>query len=138
PSGVRPASTMNSLQSRHQNVILNRRSNFRCATLRSPTLVGEVPMRKLVALVPALAFALGCSAGAPPPPLTVTFGPITVPAGTEKTQCVVKRLHNDGQVHVGSIHNVLGDASHHMIVYRVGDTVEQPQPFDCVPFRDTL
>jgi hypothetical protein len=41
-------------------------------------------------------------------------------------------------MHVGSIHNVLGPASHHMIVYRVSDTVEQLTPFDCQPFADTL
>ena len=69
---------------------------------------------------------------------TMQFGPITVPGKTERTQCVVKRLGNVGPVHIGNFHNVLGDASHHMIVYRVNDTVEQPTPFDCQPFTDTL
>ncbi len=69
---------------------------------------------------------------------TVSFGPVTVPAGVEKTQCVVKRLGNPGALHVGSIHNALGTASHHMIVYRVNDTQEILTPFDCKPFTDAL
>ncbi len=71
-------------------------------------------------------------------PYTITFGPIQVPPGTENTQCVVKRLGNLGPVHVGQIHDQLGVASHHMILYRVSDMVEQPTPFDCRPFTDTL
>ena len=71
-------------------------------------------------------------------PWTVQFGPIDVGPGIEKTQCVVKRLGNTNAIHVGAIHNQLGDASHHMIVYQVADTVEQTTPFDCQPFQDTL
>jgi hypothetical protein len=73
-----------------------------------------------------------------PASYSLTFGPITVPSGTERTQCIVRRLGNPDPLQVGSIHNVLGNASHHMIVYRVADTVEQPVPFDCMPFTDTL
>ncbi|MGZ3423557.1 MAG: monooxygenase [Polyangiales bacterium] len=76
--------------------------------------------------------------GAPLGSYTVQFGPITVNPGIEKTQCVVKRLGNADKLHVGEFHNVLGDASHHLIVYRVNDTVEQTTPFDCKPFTDTL
>ena len=71
-------------------------------------------------------------------PWTVSFGPIMVAAGYENTQCVVKRLGNTNAIHVGNIHNQLGDSSHHMIVYQVSDTVEQTTPFDCQPFTDTL
>ncbi len=76
----------------------------------------------------------------PPPPgsLEVSFGPVTVSAGTEKTQCVVKRLGNTGKIHVNRIQNRLGDSSHHLIVYRVADKEEKPTPYDCVPFADTL
>src|ERR1700733_6998147 len=70
--------------------------------------------------------------------LSVTFGPITVPAGYENTQCIIVPLGNTTKVHVGQIHNVLGDASHHMIVYKVSDTTPQLTPFDCHPFTDTL
>jgi hypothetical protein len=66
------------------------------------------------------------------------LGPIAVPAGTEKTQCVTKRLGNMGPIHVGTIHNDLIGVSHHMIVYKVNDTVEQPDPVNCQPFTDAL
>ncbi|MFO0614533.1 MAG: hypothetical protein U0414_18250 [Polyangiaceae bacterium] len=69
---------------------------------------------------------------------SVKFDPITVPPGTEKTQCVVRKLSNPAAAHVGQIHNVLGEGSHHLIVYRTADTVEQTTPFDCQPFSDLL
>ena len=69
---------------------------------------------------------------------TVTFGPLDVPPFTERTQCIVVHLGNATPIHVGQIHNLLGTSSHHMIVYRVNDTTEQPAPFDCQPFADTL
>jgi hypothetical protein len=69
---------------------------------------------------------------------SVTFDPITVPSGQESTKCVVKKLTNPNSAHIGKIHNVLGDGSHHLIVYRTNDTVEQPTPFDCQPFSDLL
>jgi hypothetical protein len=50
----------------------------------------------------------------------------------------VKRLDNPNAIHVGQIHNVLKAGSHHLIVYRTNDTEEQPDPFDCTPFVDTL
>ncbi|HEY2749016.1 MAG TPA: hypothetical protein VGL86_30555 [Polyangia bacterium] len=73
-----------------------------------------------------------------PQSYTLTFGPIDVPAGTENTQCIVRRLGNPAPLHVGTMHNLLGDASHHMIVYKVADTDEQPTPFACQPFQDTV
>jgi hypothetical protein len=36
------------------------------------------------------------------------------------------------------VHNVLGNGSHHLVVYRVADTEERTTPFDCSPFTDTL
>ncbi len=69
---------------------------------------------------------------------TVEFGPVTVPSGVENTQCVVKKIGNLSQIRVGKIHNELFAGSHHLIVYRTNDTVEQPTPFDCQPFVDTL
>src|SRR5262245_4187282 len=62
---------------------------------------------------------------------TVTFDPITVQPGMENTQCVVRKLPNPSAIHVGTIHNVLSAGSHHMIVYKTNDTVEQPTPFAC-------
>jgi hypothetical protein len=41
-------------------------------------------------------------------------------------------------IHVGTIHNLLTGVSHHMIVYKVNDTVENTTPTDCQPFTNTL
>jgi Copper type II ascorbate-dependent monooxygenase, C-terminal domain len=100
---------------------------------------------------PTLALALGlvgvaCSSQSPPPPpkaiaaapITLAFPDLVVAPGIEQTQCVVMRLGNVAPLHVGAVHNVLGDASHHLIVYAVNDTVEQKTPFPCHPFTDTL
>ena len=82
----------------------------------------------------------GTGGGAVPPgeSFSVKWGPIEVPSGTESTQCVVKRLGNDGRLFVNEIHNELGATSHHFIVYRVNGTEEQPEPFSCDPFEDTF
>jgi hypothetical protein len=69
---------------------------------------------------------------------TLSFGPVTAAPGEEHTKCVTQRLGNMDALHVGTIHNVLSGGSHHMIVYRSNETVEQTTPFDCVPFTDTL
>jgi hypothetical protein len=69
---------------------------------------------------------------------TIEWGPITVEPTTEDTRCVVKRVGNDAPIRVGQFVNVLGSASHHLIVYRVADTTEQPEPFPCDPFVDVL
>ena len=69
---------------------------------------------------------------------TVDWGPVTVAAGMEDTRCVVKRVGNDGPIHIGKMVNELGSASHHMVVYRLseGEEVLEPQP--CTPFVDVL
>jgi hypothetical protein len=69
---------------------------------------------------------------------TVQFGPVTVAPLTEKTQCIIVPLGNAAPIHVGTIHNLLGDASHHMILYKVAPQAAQMAPFDCQPFRGTL
>jgi hypothetical protein len=68
----------------------------------------------------------------------VQFGPITVPPSTENTQCIVVPLGNVASIHVGQIHDLLGNASHHMILYKVAAQATQATPFDCQPFQDTL
>src|SRR6185312_14695837 len=106
----------------------------------------EAPMntRAMIPLTVALSFALvGCGTGngtgsGGPQSYSLTFGPILVPAGTEATQCIVRRLGNPTPLHVGTVHNMLGEASHHMVVYRVNDTDEQTTPFACQPFQDTV
>jgi hypothetical protein len=69
---------------------------------------------------------------------SVSFGQIVVPAGQERTQCVIKRLGNPNKMHVGSVHNTLAQGSHHLIVYEVTDTEERTTPYDCRPFADTF
>ncbi|MGB8330356.1 MAG: hypothetical protein WCE62_09525, partial [Polyangiales bacterium] len=69
---------------------------------------------------------------------TIKWGPTMVPAGTENTQCVVKRLGNTEPISIHEIHNELGATSQHFIVYRVDDTVERPEPYGCSPFSDTF
>ena len=76
--------------------------------------------------------------GAQTQSFTVTFDPLTVAPGSEDTQCVVKRLGNDTEIHVNEIHNVLPNGSHHLIVYRTADTEERLEPYACQPFADTL
>ena len=70
---------------------------------------------------------------------TVAWGPITVEPGEEDTRCIKKRLPTDAPVRIGQIVNELGDASHHMIVYRLaGDEEEVLEPEPCQPFVDVL
>jgi hypothetical protein len=69
---------------------------------------------------------------------TVEWGPITAEPGIERTMCVQKRLPTDQPIRVGQIVNDLGSASHHMIVYRMADGAETPEPEECDPFVDVL
>jgi len=68
----------------------------------------------------------------------IEWGPLMVEPGVEDTQCVVKRLSNDRPIKIGSIHNELGTASHHLIVYRLTEGEEIPEPQPCRPFADVL
>ena len=69
---------------------------------------------------------------------SLDFGPVTIASGKENTQCVVIRLDNPAMMRVGQSHNELSQGSHHLIVYKTSDTVEQTTPFDCQPFSDLL
>ncbi len=69
---------------------------------------------------------------------SLSIGPIMAMPGEENTQCIITHLGNAASIHVGAIHNVLTAGSHHMIVYRSSETVEQLTPVNCVPFTDTL
>ena len=80
----------------------------------------------------------GGTGGAAAGTFSVQIGPITVAPGVENTECVTLLLHNPNAMHVGMMHNVLTGVSHHMIVYAVNDTVEQPTPTPCQPFKNTL
>ena len=69
---------------------------------------------------------------------TATWGPYTIPPGTEDTRCVEVKLGNTDNIQVHEINNVLGNASHHFIVYRKADGPEQTTPTPCNPFTGTL
>lgn len=63
--------------------------------------------------------------------VTLTFPSFVVPAGQELTKCVVVRMGNLADAHVGSIHNVLSAGVFRFLVYTVDDAVEAPAPADC-------
>jgi hypothetical protein len=69
----------------------------------------------------------------------LSWGPLTVPASTESTQCIWVKLDNDAEIKVHQLHNVLGATSHHLIVYKDDmDTTEQATPVPCTPFAGAL
>jgi hypothetical protein len=78
------------------------------------------------------------------PPLSgdkysLTWGPVTVPAGKEDTQCIWMKLGNDTEIKVHQLHDVLSTSSHHLIVYKDDmDTTEQLTPTPCQPFTGAL
>jgi len=103
-------------------------------------------MRRL-AFAMCFAVGLGCGHDGPSGPtgpdaaefngekLTLSWGPVTVPAHVEGTQCVTLRLGNAAPVMVHQLHNKLGDGSHHLIVYKDDhDTDEVTTPTNCNPF----
>jgi hypothetical protein len=92
----------------------------------------------LLLLVSTVACGGEASPGGATDVFSIKWGPVEVPAGTESTRCVMKRLGNTEPISVREIHNSLGATSHHFIVYQVDDTVERPEPYPCNPFTDTL
>jgi hypothetical protein len=67
------------------------------------------------------------------------WGPVTVPANTEDTQCVILPLANTDAVKIHEIHDTLTVGSHHMIVYRDNmDGSAVTTPYDCQPFTGAL
>jgi hypothetical protein len=87
------------------------------------------------------------SSAAPDSGVAVAFGePLhlsikipSVPPGTEGTKCLRVRLGNDAPLHIGKIHNVLSEASHHFVVSTQEDPSLTEAPlFDCQPFRAPL
>ena len=72
-------------------------------------------------------------------PLRVTITVPQVPPGEESTKCLKVRLPNTGAVEIGRVHNVLSEASHHLVVSAVTDPNEtESDLFDCAPFRAVL
>ncbi len=67
-----------------------------------------------------------------------SIGPIDVPAGVEKTVCIIKNLGNADDLVVSSISASLAAGSHHMIVYKSTETQENLTPTPCAPFTGLL
>jgi len=61
----------------------------------------------------------------------VKWGPKTIAPGIEDVECIIMRLGNDVPAKINRIHNVLGNVSHHLIVYEATETEEQLTPFAC-------
>lgn len=78
----------------------------------------------------------------PRPPVVKQYktaiGGWTMKPGGESTKCMLKRLDNPEEAWVTGIHNKLGPGSHHLVVYRSGQTEEKLEPFNCTPFVETL
>ncbi len=107
-------------------------------------------MRRLV-LVLTLCSSIGCGKevenGGDPDAAVVAdgekfslkWGPVSVPPGTESTQCIWVRLGNATEIKVNQMHNHLNAASHHLIVYKDDmDATEQLTPVPCEPFTGAL
>jgi hypothetical protein len=69
---------------------------------------------------------------------SLSLGTWTMNPAQETTRCVVKRLGNIDTLRVSRITTALARGSHHLIVYKSSDTVEQTTPFPCSPFTETL
>jgi hypothetical protein len=105
------------------------------------------PLAAAHATTLAAILAAGCHSGGtgpdPDDPLiahyALSWGPVTVQPSQEATQCVWLRLGNDAEIKVHQLHNLLGQSSHHLIVYKDDmDTTEQPTPVPCQPFTGAL
>lgn len=69
----------------------------------------------------------------------LSWGPVSVPASREGTQCIWLRLANETEIKVHRMHNLLSSSSHHLIVYKDDmDTTEQTTPVPCEPFTGAL
>jgi hypothetical protein len=97
----------------------------------------------------ALAIALLAAAACGGTPATVdgnpggqvfdlAWGPVVAQPYQEDTRCVTLDLGNDIPVEIHTIHNTLGPASHHMIVYKLAMGTVNTTPTPCTPFVDTL
>ncbi|HEX3594022.1 MAG TPA: hypothetical protein VHU80_02940 [Polyangiaceae bacterium] len=72
-------------------------------------------------------------------PLSVTITIPQVAPGEENTKCLKVRLPNANAIEIGRVHNLLSEASHHLVVSAVTDPTEtESDLFDCAPFRAVL
>jgi hypothetical protein len=86
----------------------------------------------------------GCGsdeATAGPEPLRLSIRVQNVAPSVENTQCIKVRLPNAEPIAINRIVNELSSSSHHFVVSSIDDDKagdEQPDPFDCEPFRAPL
>jgi hypothetical protein len=71
-------------------------------------------------------------------PYVLEWGPITAAPGEEGVKCVVLRMGNLNPAKIHQIHNVLGNVSHHYIVYKTPETEERPEPYDCESLQNLI
>ncbi|MFT7626316.1 MAG: hypothetical protein ACI9WU_005511 [Myxococcota bacterium] len=67
----------------------------------------------------------------------VEIGGWSMTPGEETTRCVVLAVGNETAVSINAIRTKLAPGSHHLIVYRTNDPVNNT-PVKCEPFSDTL
>ena len=67
--------------------------------------------------------------------LSLSIGPVPVPPGMDHTVCSTFRLSNTMPIDVVQIDATLLPGSHHLILYKSTDTVENKGPYDCAPLQ---
>ena len=72
------------------------------------------------------------------PTAVASIGPIPVAASEETTVCIITHLANTEDIVATSFSSDLAPGSHHLILYRSEETVEQTTPFACTPFEGVL
>jgi hypothetical protein len=85
------------------------------------------------ASAPDVSIPLGDSGGVPGAAQT-SIGPIDLPAGVEKTVCIVKDLGNTDDLVVTGFVSTLAPGSHHLIVYKTTEK-QNLTPTPCMPFQ---
>jgi hypothetical protein len=97
----------------------------------------------LAALALVSASAVACGGGDDdtiPPPQTfrLSWGPVTVDPGVERTECIILDVGNDTPIDVHRIHNTLGLGSHHLVVYRDNAATAPTGLYPCAPFASSV
>ncbi len=74
-----------------------------------------------------------------PQQFELRWGPLMVEPGVEEVRCVTLSLGNETPVVINEIHNQLGTASHHFILYRApAGTPEQREPYRCESIQNLV
>lgn len=74
----------------------------------------------------------------PPGTSAASIGPLTIPAGQERTVCVNLRLANEHPILATQISSTLAPGSHHLILYRSTAQTESLTPTTCQAFGSIL